>query len=126
MEMMLGMSSEVKLEVQSLGKTEYYELVEPVYRIGRDEDCDIVISDRTCSPFHVCLLKQGEQYFVIHCDYSPKRPTNGVYVNGKALPLVRDYKDRVGEMVGQARPLYHRDRIRLSPSIMLRYRQAEE
>lgn len=116
--------SKITLSVQSLSDQKTYELTEPIYRIGRNESNDIVINDKTASAFHVCLVRQGEQYLAVHCDDSPKSPNNQVYINGKILQLSKFYI--TGEIIDQAQLLYHKDNIRLSPSILLKYRHCDQ
>ena len=66
---------------------------QPVLTIGRDRDCDLVLSDRTVSRLHAVLRLFGDQWFL-----DDLGSTNGTRVNGirirRATPV--QPRDRVG------------------------------
>jgi predicted component of type VI protein secretion system len=53
---------------------------QPVVLIGRDEQCDVVISDRQVSRRHASITLEGDQYFLR--DLNSK---NGTFVNGQEI-----------------------------------------
>jgi pSer/pThr/pTyr-binding forkhead associated (FHA) protein len=60
--------------------TKRIKLVKPVYTIGRDRKCDIVLPERTISNHHAKLVNSGEDCFLEDTD-----STNGIYVNHRAI-----------------------------------------
>lgn len=60
--------------------TKRIKLVKPVYSIGRDRKCDIVLPERIISSQHAKLVNSGEDCFL-----EDTNSTNGVYVNHRAV-----------------------------------------
>lgn len=60
--------------------TKRIKLVKPVYSIGRDRKCDIVLPERTISSQHAKLVNSGEDCFL-----EDTNSTNGVHVNHRAV-----------------------------------------
>lgn len=58
------------------------KLDRPVVVVGRDESCDVVLSDEGISRRHARFIKQGEQYII-----EDLGSTNGVYVNGTQIDV---------------------------------------
>jgi hypothetical protein len=52
----------------------------PKLLVGRDEECDLVISDRQVSRRHVCITRENDQYILRDLDSK-----NGTFVNGQEV-----------------------------------------
>lgn len=118
------------LTVKYPGKDIIIQLGEQVYKVGRGEDCEIKINHPTVSRIHCCLVRSYQlkpnQYLLIHGPLTErKKATNGVYVGGAGIPLVPDFnpEDYNEVEVGQAYALSYGQNIRLSPAVMLLYRE---
>ena len=53
---------------------------QPEFLIGRDEQCDLVISDRLVSRRHACIRLDGAQYYL-----EDLHSKNGTFVNGREI-----------------------------------------
>ena len=60
--------------------TKRLKLTKPVYTIGRDLKCDIVLPERTISSHHAKLVNSGEDCFL-----EDTNSTNGVFVNHRPV-----------------------------------------
>lgn len=60
--------------------TKRVKLTKPTYLIGRNQQCDIVLPERTISSRHAKLINTGEDCFL-----EDTLSTNGVYVNSHAV-----------------------------------------
>lgn len=110
--------------------TDIYELSQQVYKVGRGEDCEIRVNHPTVSRIHCCLVRSyhmtPNRYLLVHGPLTErKKATNGVYVGGSCVTLVPNFNpDEIEEVeVGQAYPLNYGQNVRLSPAVMLLYRE---
>lgn len=73
----------VKVQVLSDGamRGQQFELTQDSYSIGRNQDCDICISDSTISGHHCTLFRIDEGVYGLRDEGS----TNGTRVNGEKL-----------------------------------------
>ncbi len=60
--------------------TKRVKLTKPVYLIGRNQKCDIILPERTISSQHAKLINTGEDCFL-----EDTESTNGVYVNSHCI-----------------------------------------
>jgi hypothetical protein len=58
-------------------KTKFFQLTQDKFVIGRDQDCDIVLSDSSISRRHAVLEKTGKLYVIRDLN-----STNGTFING--------------------------------------------
>lgn len=112
--------------------TDIYELSQQMYKVGRDKDCEIRVNHPTVSRIHCCLVRayhmQPNRYLLVHGPLTErKKATNGVYVGGLGIPLVPDFnpEDVEAVEVGQAYSLSYGENVRLSPAVMLLYRDPQ-
>lgn len=59
---------------------EYVEVRKVPFVIGRSSDADLVIADKTISPYHALIIERENKYYVLDKD-----SLNGVYVNGEPV-----------------------------------------
>ncbi len=64
-----------------------YVLDKPIINIGREPTNDIVINDRIVSGFHLRIVRQGDQFVLIHPhpDYSTRGTVNGLLYQGRKI-----------------------------------------
>jgi pSer/pThr/pTyr-binding forkhead associated (FHA) protein len=60
-------------------------LDKPIINIGRDPTSDIVISDRTVSSNHVQIVRQGNQFVLIHPHPERQETLNGLFYQGRKI-----------------------------------------
>ncbi len=58
-------------------------LDKPVISVGRDATCDIMISERIVSSFHVQIVRQGNQFVLIHPHPQRQSTLNGLLYKGR-------------------------------------------
>lgn len=97
------------------GKREF-ELINPVYSIGRDPGCDICIASAFVSFHHATLVQlpkaKGDHYYqIVDGDLKGTLSANGFMINGEKV---------------QAADLHNGDRIVLGPQIQGTYFGPEE
>ena len=73
-----------------LNKGDEYVVRKPVTLIGRNESCDLIVSDPLVSRRHCQILWDG-----VYCTVEDLGSTNGTYVNGQ--PLTAVYALRPGD-----------------------------
>ena len=73
-----------------LNKGDEYIVHKPVTLIGRNESCDLIVSDPLVSRRHCHILWDG-----VYCTVEDLGSTNGTYVNGQ--PLTAAYVLRPGD-----------------------------
>jgi len=73
-----------------LNKGDEYIVRKPVTLIGRNESCDLIVSDPLVSRRHCQILWDG-----VYCTVEDLGSTNGTYVNGQ--PLTTAYALRPGD-----------------------------
>ncbi|MFL5666732.1 MAG: FHA domain-containing protein [Ktedonobacteraceae bacterium] len=76
-------SLEVSSNSSSYRKT--LALDKPVINIGRDPTSDIVISDRTVSSSHVQIVRQSNQFVLIHPHPERQETLNGLFYQGRKI-----------------------------------------
>lgn len=72
------------LLVHQGGEPEEYHINEYPCRIGRGEDCDIVISEPSISSLHAILVLQGEDVIQLEDQWS----TNGIYLDDRRVTQI--------------------------------------
>jgi len=60
--------------------TKRVKLVKPAYTIGRNQQCDVVLPERTVSSQHARLINTGEDCFL-----EDSGSTNGVFINSRLV-----------------------------------------
>jgi ABC-type multidrug transport system ATPase subunit/pSer/pThr/pTyr-binding forkhead associated (FHA) protein len=60
-------------------------LDKPIFNVGRDPTCEVVISDRTVSSHHVQILRQGNQFVLIHPHPERQETLNGLFYQGRKI-----------------------------------------
>ena len=70
-------------------------LVEETLRIGRDEACELALSDRQVSRHHATLFRQGSAYFL-----RDEHSRNGTFINDELVSGARRLED--GDEIGIA------------------------
>ncbi len=66
------------------GKTHRkYPLAQRVINIGRDTTNDVVISEQCVSGFHMQIVREGEQYVLIHPHPERQKTANGLLYQGR-------------------------------------------
>lgn len=75
------------LEVSSNSSNEKktVALDKPVMTIGRDATCDIMISERTVSGLHLQIVRQGNQFVLIHPHPRRQSTLNGLLYQGRKI-----------------------------------------
>src|SRR6266496_4051961 len=63
-----------------------YTLNQDVINIGRDLSNDIVIKDRIVSSFHAQIVREGNQFVIIHPHPDRQQTLNGLYYRGRKIP----------------------------------------
>ena len=63
-----------------------YTLNQDVINIGRDLSNDIVIKDRIVSSFHAQIVREGNQFVLIHPHPDRQQTLNGLYYRGRKIP----------------------------------------
>ncbi len=63
-----------------------YTLNQDVINIGRDPSNDIVIKDRIVSSFHAQIVREGNQFVLIHPHPDRQQTLNGLYYRGRKIP----------------------------------------
>jgi ABC transport system ATP-binding/permease protein len=76
-------SLEVSSNSSSYRKT--LALDKPIFNVGRDPTSDVVISDRTVSSQHVQILRQGNQFVLIHPHPERQDTLNGLFYQGRKI-----------------------------------------
>ena len=66
-----------------LNKGDEYIVRKPVTVIGRNESCDLIVSDPLVSRRHCQILWDG-----VYCTVEDLGSTNGTFVNGRAVAAV--------------------------------------
>ncbi len=69
---------EINVKTKGFNKTYFFE--KHIIRIGRNEDNDIVIPDRTVSTFHALINREGDKFLL-----QDLGSTNGVFLNQKKI-----------------------------------------
>src|SRR2546421_4828784 len=87
-----------------------YPLDRPIINIGRDATNDIIINDRIVSGLHLKIVRQGNQYVLIHPnpDSPRQRTLNGLLYQGRKIrgdeqfskPLAKGDIFRIGDENG--------------------------
>lgn len=101
----------------------HYKLKDGEYRLGKDDDCDIILSDPHISRVHARLLVNAEQV-----NLEDNNSTNGVWIKGKrimqALKLSRGDEINLGDLVlkviqlrGEDKPARHKPQPQPQQSI---------
>ena len=76
-------SLEVSSNSSSNRKT--FALDKPIINIGRDATSDIIISERTVSSHHVQIVRQGNQFVLIHPHPERESTLNGLLYQGRKI-----------------------------------------
>jgi pSer/pThr/pTyr-binding forkhead associated (FHA) protein len=82
-----------------LNKGDEYIVHKPVTLIGRNESCDLIVSDPLVSRRHCQILWDG-----VYCTVEDLGSTNGTYVNGQ--PLTAVYALRPGDRLQVAHVVF--------------------
>ncbi len=100
------------------GKThQKYPLAQRIINIGRDTKNDVVISEQCVSSFHVQIVREGEQYVLIHPHPEQKETANGLLYQGRKIqgdevfrkPLARGDVFRITDEYGLLVTLTYND-----------------
>ncbi|NTU65068.1 MAG: FHA domain-containing protein [Chloroflexi bacterium] len=83
-----------------LGKGDEYIVRKPVTLIGRNESCDLIVSDPLVSRRHCQISWDG-----VYCTVEDLSSTNGTYVNGQQLTAA--YALRPGDRLQVADVVFH-------------------
>ena len=96
-----------------------YPLDKPIINIGRDATNDIIINDRIISGLHLRVVRQGNQYVLIHPnpDSPRQRTLNGLLYQGRKIrgdeqfskPLAKGDIFRIGDENGTLVTLTYND-----------------
>ena len=96
-----------------------YPLDRPIINIGRDATNDIIINDRIVSGLHLKIVRQGNQYVLIHPnpDSPRQRTLNGLLYQGRKIrgdeqfskPLAKGDIFRIGDEDGTLVTLTYND-----------------
>src|SRR5712692_607292 len=60
-------------------------LDKPIITVGRDPTCDIMISERTVSSLHVQIVRQGNQFILLHPHPERHATLNGLLYQGRKI-----------------------------------------
>ena len=102
-----GFKKEIQLQKRSLivvfpeFSSEFIELNEGSYRIGRSEESDLFLNDLTVSRKHAVLTVKGRDVFI-----EDLGSLNGTFVNGKLIEERTKLKDGDIIQIGRFRLLY--------------------
>jgi ABC-type multidrug transport system ATPase subunit/pSer/pThr/pTyr-binding forkhead associated (FHA) protein len=96
-----------------------YPLDRPIINVGRDATNDIIINDRIVSGLHLKIVRQGNQFVLIHPnpDSSRQRTLNGLLYQGRKIrgdeqfnkPLAKGDIFRIGDENGTLVTLTYND-----------------
>ena len=112
----LGIPS-IEVSSNTSGEKTVYLLDKPVLNVGRDASNDIVIQDRIISGLHLQIVRQGNQFILIHPHPSRQRTVNGLLYQGRKIrgdevfhkPLTRGDLFRIGDENGTLITLTYND-----------------
>jgi len=80
----MGLTS-LELISSTTGQRRNYPLDKPVINIGRDPANDIVIEDPSVSAHHLQVMREGNQFILIHPHPSRPRTANGMLYQGRKI-----------------------------------------
>jgi ABC-type multidrug transport system ATPase subunit/pSer/pThr/pTyr-binding forkhead associated (FHA) protein len=94
-----------------------YPLTQQVINIGRDPSNDIVINELVVSGFHAQIVREGNQYVLVHPHPSREKTLNGLLYQGRHItgdehfrkPLTRGDIFRIGDEHGTLVTLTYND-----------------
>ncbi len=112
----LGIPS-IEVSSNTSGGKTVYLLDKPVLNVGRDASNDIVIQDRIISGLHLQIVRQGNQFILIHPHPSRQKTVNGLLYQGRKIrgdeafhkPLIRGDLFRIGDENGTLITLTYND-----------------
>ncbi|HWZ17475.1 MAG TPA: FHA domain-containing protein, partial [Ktedonobacteraceae bacterium] len=112
----LGIPS-IEVSSNTSGEKKVVLLDKPVLNVGRDASNDIVIQDRIISGLHLQIVRQGNQFILIHPHPSRQRTVNGLLYQGRKIrgdesfhkPLTRGDLFRIGDENGTLITLTYND-----------------
>ncbi|GCE48601.1 ABC-type multidrug transport system ATPase subunit [Thermosporothrix hazakensis] len=98
----LEVSSNIQREKQS------HRLLKPVINIGRNPQCDIIINEPVVSGFHAQIVRENNQWVLVHPHPSRGQTLNGLMYQGRIIhgneqfrkPLVHGDIFRIGDEHG--------------------------
>ena len=67
------------------GEKNVYLLDKPVMNMGREATNDIIIHDRIISGLHLQIVRQGNQFILIHPHPSRQKTVNGLLYQGRKI-----------------------------------------
>ena len=75
------------LEINSTGQTatQWYQLNESVLNVGRHPGNDVVLNDGAVSNFHVQIVRNGKQFFLIHPHPKRTQTLNGLWFENQYI-----------------------------------------
>ena len=108
---MLEVSSNIHAEKQT------FPLTQQVINIGRDPSNDIVINELVISGFHAQIVREGNQFVLVHPHPSREKTLNGLLYQGRHIqgdekfrkPLARGDIFRIGDEHGTLVTLTYND-----------------
>ena len=112
----LGIPS-IEVSSNTSGEKNVYLLDKPVINVGREASNDIVIHDRIISGLHLQIVRQGNQFILIHPHPSRQNTVNGLLYEGRKIrgdesfhkPLTRGDLFRIGDENGTLITLTYND-----------------
>jgi len=107
----------IEVSSNAHGFRQTFPLDKPVISIGRDASNDIVINDRIVSGRHLQIVRQGNQFFIIHPHPDRQHTLNGLLYQGRKIrgdeqyrqPLRRGDIYRIGDENGTLITLTYND-----------------
>ncbi|HLX40116.1 MAG TPA: FHA domain-containing protein, partial [Ktedonobacteraceae bacterium] len=75
----------IEVSSNTIGVKQNYQLTKDVTNFGRDATNDIVINDRIISGQHLQIVRQGNQFTLIHPHPDKQRTLNGLLYQGRKI-----------------------------------------
>jgi ABC-type multidrug transport system ATPase subunit/pSer/pThr/pTyr-binding forkhead associated (FHA) protein len=80
----LGIPS-IEVSSNTSGEKKVYLLDKPILNVGREPTNDIVINDRIISGLHLQIVRQGNQFILIHPHPERQKTLNGLLYQGRKI-----------------------------------------
>lgn len=112
--------STLELSSNFFQQNETYALTKLTMGIGRDPSNDIVINERIVSHFHAQIVREGNQFVLLHPHPAQQKTVNGLFYQGRHISGNEFFR----------KPLTHGDIFRIGGEngafITLRYNEGED